>query len=69
MKLFLVPVGQKTLTYYEKSIEEKHAGNFIVKTVRYVPKTMNLNNYTMEQWNMSSIEVASIEEAVKYAVK
>lgn len=65
MKIFLVPKGMGNVTYYEKLVEEKRVGGLIIKKIRYVQKLMTLNDYT-QQWNLTTIEIANIGEAVKY---
>jgi uncharacterized protein len=69
MKTFIVPAGQVSMTYYEKAVEEKRAGGFYIQTIRYVPRTMNLNNYTMQQWNMTTMEVANIYDSLEYSLE
>lgn len=66
-KLFLVPFGQKTVYYYERQLEEKDFGGIIIQRINYVPKKINLNDYT-KQWNMQTIEVKNIAEAIKYTI-
>ena len=68
INIFLVPTGQAISTYYEKEVQTDTSGPFQVKRVRYVPKTINLNNYTTEQWNMTTYEIPRIEDALKYAL-
>jgi len=69
MKLFLVPKGQSTLTYYEQQVKEQRQGNFIIRRINYVPKTLNLNDYAKEQgWKLEIREVSNIKEALQYAL-
>jgi len=67
MKLFIVPAGQASVTYYEKVEEQTHTNGFIIIRVSYVPKTLSLGNYT-QQWNMTSVEVGTVEELARFSV-
>ena len=69
LTLFLVPTGQSKGTYYERQIQETRRGGFIFQRVNYVPKTFDLNNYTMNNYNMETKEVATIQDAVKLMIK
>lgn len=69
MTLFLVPGGQLELQYYERQIREQRIGHFIYQRVYYVPKTVDVNNYTMSEWGMPTKEVATIDDAVGYMIK
>ena len=69
IKTFLVPKGQTVITNYEKVSTLEKSGPFTIRKVKYVPTTISLNNYTMENWNMSVIEVSRVEDALKYAVE
>ena len=66
LSLFLVPEGQSLLTYYEKKVEERRIGSFVFTRVYYVPKTLDLNNYTMDNWDLEVKEVSKIDEALPY---
>jgi uncharacterized protein len=68
-KLLLVPRGQGTLTYYEQQVKEERRGPFIFKRINYIPKTINLNDYTKEQWGMETKEVSNIKEAVELMIE
>jgi predicted S18 family serine protease len=68
IELFLVPEGQGTVTYYEQKTEERRIGRFVYQRVYYVPKTVDLNNYTM-QWEMQVKEVSDIEALVEYMIE
>lgn len=69
MKTFLVPTGQETAVFYEKTVEEKKGPGFIFKKVYYTPKQVNLNEAMQEQYGMKVIEVGSIEDALQYAIE
>jgi len=69
LKIFLVPEGQEELTYYEKELTTETRGRFQIKKVRYVPKTLSLNNYTMSEWNMTTYEIAKVEDALAYVLE
>ncbi len=68
IELFLVPEGQGTVTYYEMQTEERRIGGFVYQRVYYVPRSVDLNNYTM-QWEMTAKEVSSISELVEYMIE
>ncbi|PIO05824.1 hypothetical protein COT29_04060 [Candidatus Micrarchaeota archaeon CG08_land_8_20_14_0_20_59_11] len=62
--LFLVPKGEEILTYYEQHVEQQEvAPGFYVQQVYYVPKQVDLDNYTKTNWNMTVRGVRNIEEA------
>ncbi|MFH0832421.1 MAG: S16 family serine protease [Candidatus Aenigmatarchaeota archaeon] len=63
--VFLVPKGQLRFTYYEQNVEQRRIGRFIYQTINYIPRTVDLNNYTM-QFGMETKEVYNITEAVGY---
>jgi predicted S18 family serine protease len=70
VKLFLVPERELRLTYYEKQVKtERIAPGFIIQRVNYVPKTLDLNNYTMSQWSMETRGVSTIEDVVEYMLE
>jgi len=65
IKLFLVPEGEGILTYYEQQLTTKKVSpGFVIRKINYVPKTLDLNNYTMTQWGMKTEEVSTINDAV-----
>jgi uncharacterized protein len=66
VKLFLVPKGELYLTYYEREVKQERIGKYIIQRYRYVPKTIDVNNYTMTEWDMETKEVSTINDAVKY---
>jgi len=68
VKIFLVPTGLAKTVYYEKQVTTQQIGRgFVIQRVNYVPRTLDLNNYT-QQWGMITIEVSRISDAVKYAI-
>lgn len=69
IKLFLVPKGQGTLTYYEKKVEERRQSGFVFQRIRYVPVKVDLNNITMSEYGMQVREVSTIGEAVQLLVE
>jgi uncharacterized protein len=70
IKLFLVPKDELILTYYERQVtKEKMAPNFVIQRVSYVPKTLDLNNYTMSEWKMETKGVSTIDDVVKYMLE
>ncbi|MBW2988472.1 hypothetical protein KY318_03090 [Candidatus Woesearchaeota archaeon] len=69
-KLFLVPKGQSTITYYERVIEPHSFGfGFVLYNNRYVPKTIDLAEVAKEEWGLEIKEVGTIEEALAYMVE
>ncbi|MDP2974455.1 MAG: S16 family serine protease [Candidatus Diapherotrites archaeon] len=69
LKLFIVPKGQIELTYYEQLVQEEKRGFVTIRRVRYIPKTLNLNDYAQEQgWNLEVKEVSNIQEAVNLLI-
>ncbi len=69
LRLFLVPKGQSTLTYYEQQVQEEKRGFVTIRRVRYIPKTLNLNDYAKEQgWQLEVKEAGSIQEAVNLLI-
>jgi len=70
VKLFLVPKNELILTYYERQVtKEKISPNFVIQRVSYVPKTLDLNNYTMSEWKMETKGVSTISDVVKYMLE
>ncbi|MCX6821412.1 MAG: hypothetical protein NTW30_01405 [Candidatus Aenigmarchaeota archaeon] len=70
IKLFLVPNDELILTYYERQItKQKRAPNYVVQRVSYIPKTLDLNNYTMSELKMETKGVSTISDAVKYMLE
>lgn len=68
--LFLVPTGQSVVTYYEQVVEEKRQGPFVFQRVRYIPKILDLNDFSKEQeWNLEIKEVSNITEAANLMLK
>lgn len=64
VKIFLVPKGEEILTYYEQHVEEREiAPGFYIQQVYYVPKQIDLDNYTNTNWGMRVRGVRTIEEA------
>ena len=64
MSLFLVPEGQKKLTYYEKKTKEYHLFGITFFRVYYVPEEIDLGEYMNGKMNVS--EVSTIEDVVSY---
>jgi len=69
-KLFLVPEAELYLTYYEKQVKQERVGSgFIIQRINYVPKTLDLNNYTMTEFGMETKGVFGIGDVVKYMLE
>jgi uncharacterized protein len=70
IKLFLVPKDQLILKYYERQLtNQRIRSGFIIQRVSYVPKTLDLNNYTMSEWKMETKGVSTIDDVVKYMLE
>lgn len=69
LTLFLVPIGQTKGVYYERQLQESRRGSFVFQRVAYVPKTFDLNNFTTNNYDMETKEVATIQDAVKMMIK
>lgn len=58
------------LTYYEREVERERIGpGFIIQRIKYVPKTLDLNNYTVSELKMETKGVSTIEDAVRYMLE
>jgi len=66
MELFLVPMGQKKLIYYEQEIREREIFGFTFTRVYYTPKEVDLGEYM--KGKMEVEEVSTIDEVVAYMV-
>lgn len=64
VKLFLVPGGQGTVTFYKEVVEEQRKGNFLIRRVRLVPQQLDLNEYAKENLGIEIREVSNISLAV-----
>jgi uncharacterized protein len=70
VKLFLVPKDELILTYYERQItNHRIVPNYVIQRVNYVPKTLDLNNYTMTEWKMETKGVSTINDVAKYMLE
>ncbi len=69
VKLFLVPQGQTKATTYERVVEQQQRGGFTYQRVRYVPKTIDLNDYAKNELGIDVREVSTISEAATYMLK
>ena len=66
IKTFFVPKGLSNATIYEKVVEEKTAGNLNIRRVSYVPKNLDINSYTLEEYNMTVIEITNVSQILPY---
>ncbi|MEA2033645.1 MAG: S16 family serine protease [Euryarchaeota archaeon] len=66
MELFLVPMGQKKLIYYEQEIGEREIFGFTFTRVYYTPKEIDLGEYM--KGKMEAEEVSTIDDVVAYMV-
>jgi len=70
MELFLVPEELLYLTYYEREIKKQQIGpNFYIQRVNYVPKKLDLNNYTMTEFDMETKGVSTVGDVVTYMIE
>lgn len=67
-RLFLVPRGQGTATYYEQRVQREQRGFITIERINYVPKTLDLNAFA-QQWETEVREVGTIAEAVGLMVE
>ncbi len=68
-KILLVPPGQRTLTYYDKRRVEKKVDGKTAYASVYIPKHLDINEYTRETYNMSVKEVSQIEDVIRYMLE
>jgi len=68
IKTFLVPSGQGKATYYEKKTTQQQQGRYVIQRTQYVPVSVDLNQFAMEQFGMQVIEVGSVPEAREYLI-
>lgn len=61
-KVFLVPPGQSVVTMYRTVV--RRIGPFRVNT--YEPQQINLAEYAEKNWNLKVVEIATIEDALRY---
>jgi predicted S18 family serine protease len=67
IKLFLVPEAELYLTYYERQVKQQRIGpGFVIQRVNYVPKKLDLNNYTMSEFGMETKGVSTVDDVVNY---
>ena len=59
-RLFLVPLGQSTVTTYVR--RERRIGPFMMYSIE--PVTINVTDYALKHWNLRVVEVVSLEDAV-----
>lgn len=64
-KLFLVPKGGSTYTYYKRELTKRDVGGFVFYRTKVTPKTVDLKEY-FEGRGMDVIEVNNIEELKDY---
>jgi len=70
VELFLVPDDLLYLTYYEQQVKKQQIGpGFYIQRVNYVPKKLDLNNYTMTEWGMETKGVSTVGDVVNYMLE
>ena len=70
IELFLVPDDLLYLTYYEREVKKQQVGpGFYIQRVNYVPKKLDLNNYTMSEFDMETKGVSTVDDVVKYMIE
>ncbi len=62
-KVFFVPYGQSKVIIYQKIIRRKVIGPFVITTIDYVPKELDLNSYFK---GMKVIEIKNFKELIRY---
>lgn len=63
LEVFYVPPGQANITYYTRNVDRNEFYPGVYSSdIEYEKNVFSINNYTMERFNMSTKEVASIEE-------
>jgi uncharacterized protein len=67
--VLLVPPGQRTLTYYDRKVVEKKVNGKVTLIPVYIPKHLDINEYTRETYNMSVKEVSQIEDVMRYMLE
>lgn len=67
MKLIIVPMGQGTTTYYEKSEVHETSDGFTITRISYLSNTTTLNDYT-QQWGMFASDAENIMEVAEAVV-
>ncbi|MFH1631110.1 MAG: S16 family serine protease [Candidatus Aenigmatarchaeota archaeon] len=66
IEIFFIPKGLGSIIAYEKNITENQDGNFKVTKVSYLPSKINIGDFTMEEYNMSVVEVDTINDLLQY---
>jgi len=70
IELFLVPDDLLYLTYYEREVKKQKIGpGFYIQRVNYVPKKLDLNNYTMSEFDMETKGVSTVGDVVNYMIE
>jgi uncharacterized protein len=70
IKIFLIPKGEALMTYYERQIKTQTiAPGLTIQRIQYVPKTLDVANYTTTEWGMTTKEVSNINEAAAIMLK
>jgi len=66
---FLIPYGQSKIRYYEKVVKPINiVRGFTILNTYYEPKEINLIEIAKKEWNLTVIEVKTIDEALKYFI-
>lgn len=68
-KLFLVPKGAAKQVVKEKSVEEGLLGNYFYQKESFVPREIDLSEEMAREFGMQVVEVANLDEAMRYLVK
>ena len=66
IRLFLVPKGQRVVTFWERKEVKRQIGPFSFIQVYYEPKRIDLAEYMHGKMNVQ--EVSSIDDVVKYMI-
>jgi hypothetical protein len=66
----LFGVGVLFMTYYEQQVKKERVGpGFTIQRIYYVPKTLDVNNYTMSEFKMETKGVSTINDVVNYMIE
>ncbi|MEM0379151.1 MAG: S16 family serine protease [Nanopusillaceae archaeon] len=68
-KYFFIPKGQSIIYTYEKVEEIKEIfPGFIIRSIKYIPKPINITDEFYKKYNMFVIEVSSFLDLLKYDI-
>ncbi len=68
-KIFLIPKGQSSISYYEKEIKEVKRNGLVFYKTSYIPKRFDLKDYAKDELNLEVIEVENIYDVLNIVLK